>query len=136
MARIIAIDYGTKKTGLATTDPLQIICSPLTTVPTGELYDFLEKYIKDEEVEAIVVGEPLNTDGSPSQIAHFVVGLVRKLRKRYPDIPVHLQDERFTSQEARQIILQSGLKKKRRRDKTLVDKVSASLILQAFLDGR
>ncbi|MEM6318835.1 MAG: Holliday junction resolvase RuvX [Bacteroidota bacterium] len=136
MARIIGIDYGTKKVGLATTDPLQIICSPLTTVPTREIFDFLEKYCQSEEVETFVVGDSMNTDGTPSQIAHLVVGFVRNLKKKFPNIAVEMQDERFTSIDARQIILQSGLKKKKRRDKSLVDKVSASLILQRFMDEK
>ena len=136
MARVLGIDYGTKKIGLAVTDPLQIICSPLTTVPTREIFDFLEKYIAAEEVEGIVVGDSMNTDGTPSQIAHLVVGFIRKLKKLYPTLTVDTEDERFTSIEARQIILKSGAKQKKRRDKTLVDKVSASLILQAYMDRR
>jgi len=134
MARIMGIDYGTKKIGIATTDPLQIICSPLTTVPTSEIFNFLAKYIAEEEVEGIVVGEPLNLDGTPAQIAHFVVGFVRKLKKLYPDLTIATQDERHTSVDAKKIILQSGARKKKRRDKTLIDKVSASLILQAYMD--
>ncbi len=136
MARVLGIDYGTKKIGLAVTDPLQIICSPLTTVPTREIFDFLEKYIAAEEVEGIVVGDSMNTDGTPSQIAHLVVGFIRKLKKLYPALTIDTEDERFTSIEARQIILKSGAKQKKRRDKTLVDKVSASLILQAYMDRR
>ena len=136
MARVLGIDYGTKKIGLAVTDPLQIICSPLTTVPTREIFDFLEKYIAAEEVEKIVVGDSMNTDGTPSQIAHLVVGFIRKLKKLYPALTIDTEDERFTSIEARQIILKSGAKQKKRRDKTLVDKVSASLILQAYMDKR
>ena len=136
MARVVGIDYGTKKVGIAVTDPLQIICSPLTTVPTGEIFEFLDEYLENEEVETIVVGEPKNLDGTPAQIAHLVVGFIRKLKKKYPDVNVATEDERFTSVEARAIILKSGAKKKKRRDKTLVDKVSAALILQAFMDGR
>jgi putative Holliday junction resolvase len=136
MGRVLGIDYGTKKIGIAATDPLQIICSPLTTVETTKVFEFLDKYLSEEAVEAIVVGESLNTDGTPSQIAHLVLGFVRKLKKLYPAIEVHMQDERFTSIEARQIILKSGAKKKKRRDKTLVDKVSASLILQLFMERK
>lgn len=136
MPRVLGIDYGTKKVGLAVTDPLQIICSPLTTVPTIEIFNFLEKYLQEEAVTCIVVGKPMNTDGTPSKIAHLVVGFVRKLNKLYPDILVDTEDERFTSIEARAIILKSGIKKKKRRDKTLVDKVSASLILQSYLDRK
>lgn len=136
MARILGIDYGTKRVGVATTDPLQIICSPLATVPTKDIFDFLEQYIAEEDIEAIVVGEPMNLDGTPAEIAHLVVGFVRKLKKLYPDLTIATEDERFTSIDARKIILQSGVKKKKRRDKTLVDKVSASLILQSYMDRK
>ena len=133
MSRILAIDYGTKRTGIAVTDPLQIIASGLTTVATGELFDFLAKYFQDEEVEKIVVGEPLHPDGNPAQIAHLVVGFVRKLKKEYPDKEVVMQDERFTSENAKQILLQSGIGQKKRRDKSLVDKISAALILEDYM---
>jgi len=134
MSRILGIDYGTKRIGIATTDPLQIIASGLTTVATKDIFTFLEEYLSQEEVECIVVGEPLNEDGTPSQIHHFVVGFIRKLKKIYPDIKIETQDERYTSRDAKRIILQSGAKKKKRRDKALVDKVSAGLILQAYMD--
>lgn len=134
MGRILAIDYGTKRTGLAVTDPLQIIANGLDTVATPDLFAYLEDYLSREEVTLFVVGEPLHADGSPAQIAHLVVGFVRKLRKKYPDIPVEMIDERYTSEEAKLIIRNSGLKKKKRRDKSLVDKISAVLILQDYLD--
>lgn len=134
MPRILAIDYGTKKTGLAVTDPLQIIAQPLETVPTVGLWDYLTDYLGREQVECIVVGEPLHMDGSPAQIHHLVVGLERKLKRTYPDIEVVLQDERMTTREARDIVLQSVSSRKRRRDKTLLDKVSATLILQAYMN--
>jgi putative Holliday junction resolvase len=133
MSRILAIDYGTKRTGIAVTDPLQIIASGLTTVATAELFDFLAKYFQDEEVEKIVVGEPLHPDGNPAQIAHLVVGFVRKLKKEFPDKEVVMQDERFTSENAKQILLQSGIGQKKRRDKSLVDKISAALILEDYM---
>ena len=136
MARILAIDYGTKRTGLAVTDPLQIIANGLDTVATSELEDYLQRYLEQEEVEAIVVGEPFYPDGNPAQIHHLVVGFVRRLKKLFPDIEVVTHDERFTSEEAKQIILQSGAKKKKRRDKGLVDKVSAVLILQDYLETK
>ena len=136
MARILGIDYGTKRVGIATTAPLQIIVNGLTTVPTSEIFDFLQKYIAEEEVECIVVGDPMHEDGSPAQIAHLVVGFIRKIKKLFPEIKVDTQDERFTSQEAKQIILQSGAKKKKRRDKGFVDEVSAVLILQDYLGHR
>lgn len=132
----MGIDYGTKRTGIAVTDPLQIIASGLTTVPTHELFEFIAKYLKEEEVEAIVVGEPLHPDGNPAQIADQVKGFVNKLRKQYPDIQVFMQDERYTSNMAKQIILQSGANRKKRQDKSLVDKVSAAIILEDFLNNK
>lgn len=134
MPRILAIDYGTKKTGLAVSDPLQIIATGLDTIPTKDLYDFIEKYTSEEEVETIVLGEPLYPDGNPAQIHHLVVGVKRKLEKRYPKMEVVFQDERYTSEEAKEIIRKSGLKKKKRKDKMLVDKVSAVLILQDYME--
>ncbi|MEZ4960251.1 MAG: Holliday junction resolvase RuvX [Saprospiraceae bacterium] len=133
MPRIIAIDYGTKRTGIAVTDPLQIIASGLTTIPTDEVFVFLGKYFQEEEVEKIVVGEPLYPDGNPAQIAHLVVGFVRKLNKLFPALEVVMQDERNTSEAAKQIILQSGAGMKKRRDKSLVDKISAALILEDYM---
>ena len=115
-------------------DPLQIIATGLETVPTGQVFDFLTQYMQEEKVETIVVGEPLYPDGKPAQIAHLVVGFVRKLRKLFPDIEVVTQDERYTSEEAKRIILMSGAKKKKRRDKSLVDKISAVLILQEYME--
>jgi putative Holliday junction resolvase len=136
MSRIMGIDYGTKRTGIAVTDPLQIIASALTTVPTGELLGFLENYLRNEEVEAIVVGEPLYPDGNPAQIAPHVKGFVNKLRRQHPGLLVVMQDERYTSELAKQIILQSGAKQKKRRDKALVDQVSAALILEDYLKSK
>ena len=137
MARIIGIDYGTKRVGVAVTDTLQIIVNGLDTVPTSDIFDFLKKYMEEEEVECIVVGEPMHKDGNPAQIAHLVVGFIRKLKKLFPEIKVDTQDERFTSKDAKAIILQSGIKKKKRRnDKELVDKISAVLILQDYLGHR
>lgn len=129
----MGIDYGTKRTGIAATDPLKIIASGLETVPTGELLDFLAAYLSREEVEAIVVGMPLYPDGNPAQIAHLVEGFVKKLKELFPSVAVITWDERYTSEEARRIILQSGARKKQRRDKSLVDKISAALILEDYL---
>lgn len=134
VARIMAIDYGTKRTGIAVTDPLQIIPTGLDTVPTASIFEFLTDYLEKEEVETIVVGEPLYPDGKPAQIAHLVVGFVRKLKKTFPAIPVVMHDERYTSVEAKNIILQSGVSKKKRRDKSLIDKISAVLILEEYLE--
>ena len=136
MARIIGIDYGTKRIGLAVTDPLQIIANGLDTIPNHQIFDFLDRYMKEEEVEAIVIGEPMHLDGNPSQIAPLVNKFVDELAKRYPDLNLYRQDERFTSENAKDIILASGVKKKKRRDKGLIDKVSAILILQTFMESR
>lgn len=135
MGRILAIDYGTKRTGLAVTDPLQIIASGLDTVPTQGLLEYLEGYFQQEEVDTVVIGEPLHMDGQPAQVHHFVVGLKRKLEKQYPDKEIVLHDERFTSEDAKLAIRLSGASKKKRRDKSLVDKVSAALILQDYMDN-
>ena len=130
----MGIDYGTKKTGIAVTDSLQIICSGLDTIPTLTLYDFIKKYLETEEVEKIVVGMPLHEDGNPAQIAHLVVGFIRKLRKLYPAIEVVEWDERGSSKAAKEVILLSGTKKSKRRDKSLVDKIAAALILQDYME--
>lgn len=135
MARILAIDYGTKRTGIAATDPLQIIANGLDTLPTEQVLDFLKKYIATEDVERIVVGEPMHWDGNPAQIAPQVQAFVRQLRELFPNLEVSMQDERFTSEDAKKIILQSGAKKKKRQDKSLVDKISAVLILQEYLEN-
>lgn len=133
MARILGIDYGLKRTGIAVTDPLQIIASSLDTVATGELMDFLKKYIEEEEVEAIIFGEPLHKDGNPTHVAKAIYKFIKKVKKEFPDLKVELQDERYSSAEARKVILNSGAKKKKRRDKALVDKISAALILEEWM---
>ena len=135
MARIIGIDYGLKRTGIAVTDPLQIIASSLETVPTEELMDFLKKYIAEEEVEAIIFGEPLHKDGNPTHVAKAIYKFIKKVNKEFPDLKVDLQDERYSSAEAKKVILNSGAKKKKRRDKALIDKVSAALILEEWMRG-
>jgi putative holliday junction resolvase len=131
--RILAIDFGLKRTGIAVTDPLKIIASALTTVPTHEVFDFLKKYCATESVEAFVVGLPLYPDGNPAQIAPEADAFALRLQAAFPDKPVHRQDERYTSEQAKQVILHSGIKKQKRRDKTLVDKVAAALILEQFM---
>lgn len=133
MGRILAIDYGLKRTGIAVTDPLQIIASGLTTVETGTLMDFLIRYCQTENVERFVVGLPLHPDGNPAQIAPQVDAFVEKMKKQFPDIPITRQDERYTSNDAKKIILQSGIKKQKRRDKALVDKVAAAIILEQYM---
>lgn len=136
VARILAIDYGTKRTGIAVSDPLQIIAGGLDTIPTEGVFDFLSRYMAQEEVEIIVVGDPKYPDGNPAQIAHLVVGFVRKLQRTFPQIEIAMQDERFTSEEAKEVIRQVGVGKQKRRDKHLVDKVSATIILQNFMEKR
>ena len=136
MGRILAIDYGRKRCGLAVTDPEQIIGNPLTTVSTHELIPFLKKYIVEENVECIVVGEPRQMDNTASETEQFIRPFVKQIRKLFPDMKIERIDERFTSLMASQSILKSGAKKKDRQDKGLVDKVSAAIILQTYLDMR
>ena len=136
MARIIAIDYGTKRVGLAVTDPLQMIATPLDTVHAKDVITYLEQYLQREAVEAFVVGQPLQLDGTDSQSAVHVEKFVSLLRKKFPDQQVFRTDERFTSKIAQQTLLMAGKKKKDRQDKQLLDKISAVLILQTFLESR
>lgn len=136
MARIIGIDYGTKRTGIAVTDPSQIIASGLEAISTDEIVPFIRKYREEEEVEAIVVGEPRHPDGNPTKITHLVVGLIRQLKKEFPELEIIAVDESFSSVDAKDIILQSGARKKKRRDKGLVDKISAVVILNNYLESQ
>jgi putative holliday junction resolvase len=133
MGRILAVDFGLRRVGIAVTDPLKIIASGLTTVPNAEAMDFLEKYCRDEEVECFVVGLPLYPDGNPAQIAPQADAFAAALQQKFPEKTVHRQDERYTSNDAKRIILQSGAKKQKRQDKALVDKVAAALILEQFM---
>lgn len=136
MARILAIDYGLKRTGLAVTDPLQLIASGLTTVPTTQLLEFLKNYIQNEPVELIVVGEPKQMDNTPSESEQFILTFLEKLKTALPNIPVKRVDERFTSKMAFKTMIDSGLKKSKRQNKALIDEISATLILQSFLNSR
>ena len=133
MARILAIDYGQKRTGIAITDELQIIASGLTTVYTKELIDFLSNYMRNEKVELILVGEPKQKDGSASESEALIGPFLKQLDKKFPDIPVKRMDERFTSKMAFQSMIDGGLKKKQRQNKALVDEISATIILQDYL---
>ncbi len=133
MARILAIDYGLKRTGLAVTDELQIIASGLTTVSTSDLFYFLEDYLKKEQVELFLVGEPKKLDNTPSESETLITPFLEKLNKTFPTVPVERVDERFTSKIAFQTMIDSGLKKKQRQNKALVDEISATLILQSYL---
>ncbi|WP_443702856.1 Holliday junction resolvase RuvX [Prevotella sp.] len=135
MSRILAVDYGKKRTGLAVTDPLQIIANGLATVPTAELYDYLVKYTQTEQVELIVVGEPKQPNGEPSENLARVREFVARWRKRQ-QIPVAYYDERFTSVLAHKAMLDGGLRKKARQNKALVDEISATIILQSYLESK
>jgi putative Holliday junction resolvase len=133
MARILAIDYGMKRTGIAITDELQIIASGLTTVDTRELIKFLKDYTQKESVELFVIGEPKQMDNTASESEALIVPFIAKIEKWFPDIPVVRVDERFTSKMAFQTMIDSGLKKNQRKNKALVDEISATLILQSYL---
>ncbi|HQU52362.1 MAG TPA: Holliday junction resolvase RuvX [Saprospiraceae bacterium] len=131
--RILAIDYGIKKCGLATTDPLQIVAQPLCTLPTNEVIEYLKRYMAQEPVVAVVVGDPSMHTPEGHPLLQAISVFLTAFSKQFPQIDVYRQDETLTSQKAREIILRSGIGKKKRRDKTLVDKVSAVLILQEYL---
>jgi len=136
MGRIIAIDYGTKRVGIAVTDPEQIIATALQTVHSKDAMTFLREYMKTEPVECFVVGEPRKMDNSPSSVTPQVEAFIRELKRAFPSIPIERIDERFTSKMASQSLIMSGVKKMERRNKELVDQVSAVLILQSFMESR
>lgn len=136
MARILAIDYGKKRTGLAVTDPLKIIPGGLATVSTSQLLNWLQQYFDKEQVELVVVGEPRQNDGTPSENYARVQQFIGSFKKRFPLIPITTYDERFTSVLAHQAMIDGGLKKKARQNKALVDEISATIILQDFLQQR
>lgn len=136
MGRILALDYGRKRTGVAVTDSLQIIANGLTTVPSHELLSFLLDYMAKEQVERIVIGLPKQMSGEPSESMNYIRPFVVRLKKAFPDIPVEYVDERFTSALAHQAMLDGGLKKKERQNKALVDEISATIILQSYLESK
>jgi putative Holliday junction resolvase len=136
LARIMALDYGKKRTGIAVTDPLQLIASGLETVSTADLLSFLERYLKEESLECLVVGEPRQMDYSPSEVETDIQSFLSRLTERFPDLAVARQDERFTSKMAVQAMIQGGMKKKKRQDKATVDQISATIILQAYLSKK
>ncbi len=136
MSRILAIDYGKKRTGLAVTDPMQIIASGLTTVATTELMDFILKYVAQEKVERIIVGHPKQMNNEDSENMKRIIPFINLLKKKLPSIPVELVDERFTSVLAHQAMLDGGLKKKARQNKALVDEISATIILQSYMETK
>lgn len=133
MPRILAIDYGLKRTGIAVTDPLKIIATGLTTVPSNELLRFLKEYISKEEVELIIIGEPKNWDDTDTHATPLVKNITRKLKKQFPSMPIKSVDERYTSKMASQAMIDMGLKKMHRRNKALVDEIAATIILQEYL---
>jgi len=136
LARILSIDYGKKRTGIAVTDPLQIIAGGLATVSTSELFDYLQAYIAREQVEMIVIGEPRQPNGEPSENLARVQQFVNRWRKAVPQVPIQFYDERFTSVLAHQAMLDGGLKKKARQNKGLVDEISATIILEDYLRSK
>lgn len=136
MARILSIDYGQKRTGIAVTDNLQIIANGLDTIPTHTLFDFLKQYIEKEKVERIVIGFPQQMNGNPSENMKRITPFVKRWKKCVPTIPIEFYDERFTSVLAHRAMIDGGLKKKARQDKALVDKISATIILQDYLASK
>lgn len=134
MDRIVGIDYGRKRTGLAVSDPLGIFASALDTIQSAKIIEYLEMYSEKEHVTRFVVGRPINMDGSPSEAAADVDAFLKRLAKKFPDIPVETEDERFTSVLAHRAMIDGGMKKKDRRDKASVDRISAAIILQSWLD--
>ncbi|MBX3241725.1 MAG: Holliday junction resolvase RuvX [Chitinophagaceae bacterium] len=135
MPRILAIDYGLKRTGIAVTDPLQIIASGLTTIESSQLISFLKDYFLKEEVERIVIGEPKNLDDSDTHASEPVRKIIQKLNREFPAIPVTPVDERYTSRMAKQAMLDMGMKKKQRRNKANIDQIAATIILQEYLQS-
>ena len=136
MARILSIDYGQKRTGLAVTDPLQLIAGGLATVSTSELFDWLKAYLAKEPVDRIIIGEPRQPNGQPSENLARVQQFVNRWKKAMPAVPIEYYDERFTSVLAHQAMIDGGLKKKARQNKGLVDEISATIILQDYLESK
>ena len=136
MNRTIGIDYGSARVGVAVSDPLGIFASPLETVPSAKIIEYLQNYATVETIERFVVGYPLNLNGAPAQAATDVEAFLKKLQKAFPDTPLALEDERFTSVLAHRAMIDGGMKKSDRRDKNSVDKISAAIILQSYLDKK
>jgi len=136
MGRILGIDYGSKRIGLAVTDPLQIFASPLITVNPVEFDNYIKDYLKTNEVDAFVIGYPVQMNNQPSTSVVYINPFIKKLKRTYPEKHIYLADERFTSQMAFRTMIDGGVKKKDRKDKSMVDKISAAIILQSFLDKR
>jgi len=136
MAQIMALDYGIKRIGIAVTDDLQIIASGLATVNTTDIFTFLENYLANENVELFIVGEPKQMDNSPSESEVFILPFIEKLKAKFKNTPVKRVDERFTSKMAFQTMIEGGLGKKQRKNKGLIDKISATIILQTYLERK
>jgi putative holliday junction resolvase len=136
MGRILGIDYGNKRVGLAVTDPLQIFASPLNTISAHDIDNFIAGYMASEQVDAFVIGYPVKLNNTPSESVKYIDPFIRKLKKKFPGVPVHLVDERFTSQIAFRTMIDGGLKKKERQNKSIIDMISASIILQSYLDSK
>lgn len=136
MARILAIDYGLKRTGLAVTDPFQIIATGLTTVDSRELMAYLKKYFTQEQVELIIIGEPKNLDDTDTHATPLVENCIKQLQKNFPALPIQKVDERYTSKMAKDAMLEMGLKKNQRRNKALVDEIAATIMLQEYMNNR
>ncbi len=135
MGRILAIDYGRKRCGIAVTDPLKIIANGLETIATHKLMEFLKNYMSREQVELIVIGKPMQLNGQPSENMRYITPFVNRLRKEMPDMPIEMVDERFTSTIAHQAMIDGGMKKSDRRDKARVDSIAASIILNDYLQS-
>lgn len=135
MGRIMGIDYGRKRTGVAVTDPLKIVAGNLATVPTHTLMQFIKDYIAREQVERIVIGQPTQLNGEPSESMRYITPFVNRLRKELPEMPVVMYDERFTSTIAHQAMIDGGMKKSDRRDKSRVDSIAATIILNDYLQS-
>ncbi len=136
MGRILAIDYGRKRCGIAVTDPLKIIANGLETVATHQLMDFLKGYVSREDVELIIIGEPTQLNGQPSESMRYITPFVNRLKKEMPEMPIEMVDERFTSTLAHQAMIDGGMKKSDRRDKGRVDTIAASIILNDYLQSK
>ncbi len=134
MGRILAFDYGTKRVGVATTDPLKIICTPLETVHSKDIIDYIKNYLTKEDVEAFVIGMPVNLDSSDTNNTQHVRGFVNTLKKTFPEMPMHLEDERYTSKMALDAMIAGGTSKAYRKKKENIDKTSAVIILQSYLE--
>lgn len=136
MKRLVGIDYGRKRVGLAVSDPLGIFASPLETIPSAKIIDYLKEYTLKNEVAGFIVGKPMNLDNRPAECMKYLEPFLKHLSRTFPDIPVIMEDERFTSVMAMQSMIDGGMKKKDRQDKSNVDKISAAIILQSYMDRR